>query len=230
MTPRYALARELANELAASQEFSSTSASDVRFFKHTKPIVFVTASQFCSAMGLNYYALIHGDLSDGMTIHDRMRDIYTVVYNDSADGRRILFTLAHEVGHIYMGHDDVDVEAEEIEANVFSTQLLLPDYSIVRIYSEYGTMNPKILCDIFGVSIDAARNRIAQLGKMVRVRVTDNDLRIWAHRENLIGKYFDLRQDYIAMKNATRPIDRAYRSYAITDYDGIWEAASRMII
>lgn len=189
----------------------------------------MTASQFCSVMGLNYYEMIHGDLADGMTIHDRKRDMYTVVYNETVDTGRLLFTLAHEVGHIYMEHDDKDVYAEEIEANAFSTQLLLPDYSVVRIYSDFGVMSQKILSDIFGVSMETAKNRLIQLGRMVRVRVTENDVRIWELRKDFIGRYFDMQREYDEMKDAARTVSPDYRLDALTEYERIWEAASRLV-
>lgn len=79
--------------------------------------------------------------NDGFTIyHNEMG--YLIFYNDANSPQRIRFTIAHELGHIFLGHPfqpaenclftSINREAEpnddplEIEANIFSRDLLAP--------------------------------------------------------------------------------------------------------
>lgn len=85
---------------------------------------------------------------------------------------RALFTLAHELGHLALGHElalNLEVglreehqiyEDSEWQANTFASELLMPE-DIIRLEELFF---PESLCDRFGVSFEAARVRLTKLG------------------------------------------------------------------
>lgn len=67
----------------------------------------------------------------GYAFFDRKNMEYVIYYDDVNAGKaRQRFSVAHEIGHIVLGHVDndmVDSEEAELEANYFAGYLLFPD-------------------------------------------------------------------------------------------------------
>ena len=61
----------------------------------------------------------------GFTAGLKSSNNYIIYYNDLKDETTIRFTLAHELGHILLGHKK-DGEKEKKEANCFARNLLCP--------------------------------------------------------------------------------------------------------
>ena len=95
---------------------------------------------------------------------------YTIAYNDFKPKRRILFTLMHEIGHIYLNHL-VDFENTEVhrgglsndenkvlenEANTFARNTLAPA-TFVELLNE---KSKKAISKYFGLSYLAAQTRL----------------------------------------------------------------------
>ena len=102
---------------------------DVLKLKYDKLIIFDTLSHYCSTTRATLDELTaHTDLRDGCTLNVLGPDgtLHIVLYNESTfnPGRRS-FTLAHEVGHIYLEHQN-DTHNNEAEANCFASTLLMP--------------------------------------------------------------------------------------------------------
>lgn len=72
------------------------------------------------------------------------------------------FTIAHELGHLYLGHR-TDGPAEEREANWFAGQLLMPDCVLREMRRLQGHLLPAEVESWFEVSYAAARTRLEQL-------------------------------------------------------------------
>lgn len=62
-------------------------------------------------------------------------DQWYIVYDDTVSTKRARFTIAHELGHIFLGHEsllsrntiyDKEKPAEETEADIFASRLLSP--------------------------------------------------------------------------------------------------------
>lgn len=66
---------------------------------------------------------------------------------------RIYFTVAHEIGHVILGHLEHS-ELAEFEANIFARCLIMP-YGIIRTFNE-DEFTPEHICEKFGVSLEAA--------------------------------------------------------------------------
>jgi len=66
---------------------------------------------------------------------------------------RVYFTIAHEIGHVVLGHLEHS-ELAEFEANVFARCLAMP-YGIIRTFDE-GEFTVENISERFGVSLEAA--------------------------------------------------------------------------
>jgi len=101
-------------------------------------------------------------------------DIFICAYNTAEPDYRRRFTIAHELGHVLLGHvskgkkakRDVNFNArgdwDEVDANAFAAELLMPEPHIrEKVKSE---TNISTLAAYFGVSPTAIRNRLKNLG------------------------------------------------------------------
>lgn len=69
----------------------------------------------------------YGD-ADAFTI--RGGEQYVVCYREGGNPARLNFTLAHELGHILLHHEE-DAAADEAEANCFAGHLLCPEPVVI---------------------------------------------------------------------------------------------------
>jgi Zn-dependent peptidase ImmA (M78 family) len=94
---------------------------------------------------------------DGMQVMDD--DISVIAYNQTKHVHRKRFTVAHELGHMMLGHTsmnfDLNFESnkpEEIEANQFAAELLMP---LEMLKVDILNSNPKELAKLYRVSEEA---------------------------------------------------------------------------
>ena len=108
---------------------------------------------------------------DGKCIYDPEMKLYIIIYNDSKPENRIRFTIAHEFGHIVLGHlcetknevgrdglPDTEYFEYENEANTFASNLLAPPILINADLGER-SFNLQYVRSLFIISDDCARNR-----------------------------------------------------------------------
>jgi len=97
----------------------------------------------------------------------------TIYVNQSDPVYRQSFTVAHELGHLVLGHKpneygvllrNTNIATNDIEkqANAFAAYLLMPDALIKDIMTKYKLDETRtdLLAGIFGVSTDAMRYRL----------------------------------------------------------------------
>ncbi len=87
---------------------------------------------------------------------------YIIIYNDSDDFFRIRWTIAHELGHYYLNHNfenQNEYDAQEIEANYFASQLLMP-IELLLLLDQYYYLEELVLEKYCRVSHEAAKNRL----------------------------------------------------------------------
>jgi len=108
---------------------------------------------------LSVYAWSFGDNTDGIQITHG--DTATIGYNEDQHRHRQRFTVAHEIGHLLMGHtngnspfDLSSKKPEEIEANQLAAELLMP-LSFLNKEIKNNNKNVDNLAQIFDVSKDA---------------------------------------------------------------------------
>lgn len=153
-----------ATRLLFKQDNLETLNIDVRELKFDKKIYFDSIQNYCSTVGVNandYY--IDDFLKDGCII--KRGNVNLVLYNfDIKNSGRLNWTLAHEVGHIYLGHTK-DGEKEEKEAHWFAAQLLMPELILRYIKNKIGSINIIDLLMCFNVTAEAAARRLNSISR-----------------------------------------------------------------
>lgn len=177
-----------ATKLLFNQNNLETLNIDVRELKYDKKIYFDSIQNYCSIVGIdinNFY--IDGFLKDGCTI--RWGDIFLILYNqDINNSGRLNWTLAHEIGHIYLGHTK-DGEIEEKEAHWFAAQLLMPEYAIRYIEQKLGSVFQLDLLFCFNVSKDAASNRLKSISKKYVRKLNHEEMTVLDRCKNYLDDF-----------------------------------------
>lgn len=129
-------------------------------------------------------------IKDGCCIIDKKRGINIVLYDAfNTNFERRNWSLAHEVGHIYMGHTK-NGKFEEIEAHYFASQLFMPEFTLFMIEKTYGSFDAYDIMEIFGVSYQAAQKRIDSYQRMKIINGNKSDTVIWERQKEKIELYF----------------------------------------
>ena len=112
----------------------------------------------------------HCDISDGFTV--RSGDRCYVFYNMEQPPGRVRFTIAHELGHVLLGHlgdgehtvynreSSSEDALEEHTANVFASRLLAP----ACVLHALGAVTPEQIAAVCDISMAAARFRAGRMG------------------------------------------------------------------
>ena len=96
---------------------------------------------------------------------------YIIFYNDEEKEYRVRFSIGHEFGHYVFKHkmnlrdDDSLYQKQEIEANCFAAQLLMPEQIIREVVHRGKIVNIDCLKKSFDVSNEAAEKRRQSLAK-----------------------------------------------------------------
>ncbi len=117
--------------------------------------------------------------NDGFTLRDSTGRLY-VYFNEQCSPQRIRFTLAHELGHIYLGHLDGVAgpirysprnreplelrDPTEREANIFASRLLAPACVLWRL----DVHTPEEIAQLCRVSMAAAQFRAERMALLYR--------------------------------------------------------------
>lgn len=137
------------------------------------------------------------DGDSGMTVCDN--NCFSIIYRDSESSRRCRFTIAHELGHIFLGHLMINTPAyrtfaiqndTESAANVFARDLLAP----ACVLHELKIIAAAEISDLCNISLAAATYR--------EQRMKELELRnVWYLHplEQKVKKQFD---DFIQSKKA----------------------------
>lgn len=178
MAADYAAAKAAAASLLLAQRLYSPRI-DVLKLRYRQRIVFDTFENYCANSKAALPQIFkYADMRDGCTVIKRGQGepVYIVLYNGSVThpGRRG-FTLAHEVGHIVLGHEN-DGPDREVEANTFAAALLLPPVWVweLLLCSDF-RLGVAELAYIFGVSEAAAQNRLRSFSRQTPPVFTDEE-------------------------------------------------------
>jgi hypothetical protein len=111
---------------------------------------------------------------DAITYFEAEQGFYVTIYNGNFSINRIRWTLAHEIGHIVLGHFEFDETALlrggldgkkysilEIEAHTFAAELLAPTF----IINNLGKLKADLIKKICIISDEAASKRAKTLSK-----------------------------------------------------------------
>ncbi len=164
--PNFNLAEKTATKLLLLQNNLSLRI-DVKSLEYNKNIIFDTFQNYSNLVGVSLLEFSeNGVLNDGCVVdigHTKL--ILYDAYNNNQE--RLNFTLAHEVGHIYLGHQK-DGPIEEVEANFFAAQLLMPEIAILELSKRLDTLDYFTLYMLFNVTMPAAQKRIDTISRKCR--------------------------------------------------------------
>jgi len=97
-------------------------------------------------------------IPEGLTLTNG--DVTLILYDDTIPSReRIVFTVAHELGHLYLGHTETSPRTER-EADAFAASFLMPEAVIRFLDCEKGApITPNEMTQYFSASLTACRRR-----------------------------------------------------------------------
>ena len=170
--------------------------------------------------------------ADAKTQHIRGRNDYLVVYDDRVKSfGRIRWTIAHEIGHIVLGHlvsfdatalcrgslTETEYKVLEREADCFAVNLLAPMTIMNRIPSVKTAYDYMKVCQL---SEEASKNcleelRLLKSGKRIPFPIKEEEMlyRLFFHFLNDINGVTDFHLDYDDLV-----INEKYEDYAECDY------------
>jgi len=138
---------------------------DVTALRLNKSIVIDSLQSFCIVTGMSAADVKEDkNFRDGFTIIKGIgtKVKYIVLFNEEQKNhRRRAFTIAHEIGHIYLGHKN-DSHENEIEANRFASELLMPNI-ILQEYVKQCSPSVNDICRVFNVSQITAQTRLREI-------------------------------------------------------------------
>jgi hypothetical protein len=174
--PYYDHAEQAATALLLRQRLYSLRVDPLRL-THDKPIRFDTFDHYCALTRMTMKELSASkDTVDGLTLSldGGGESCHIVLYHREMECRpRLRFTLAHELGHIYLCHRE-DGEREEREANRFAAALLIPRVLAALMQRQRGGfLSADELAAAFGTSRTVAELRLRSLRTPVEPSAAD---------------------------------------------------------
>lgn len=195
--PNFEKCTELATELLYNQNIKDRVLDIQRLNYGEKTILFDSIQNYAYVTHrplFDFYCTDKPILRDGCLLIVE-NNIYIVLYNAEINyWEHLNWTLAHEIGHIYLGHTE-DGPTEEIEAHFFAAQLFMPEYSIMMMSREHGLINADDLIEIFGVSTEAASRRISTMRKKCSFRASRIDKEIWKVQKERVDLYYQCKKN-----------------------------------
>lgn len=165
INPNYKNARKMASEILVLQDNLNFPIDVEKIKLDGKKIIFSSYENYAAKTGINV-----SDLSCNGVFKDAMIINYTdetkiILYNSNIESKgRILWSKAHELGHIVLKHKNQG-KVEEIEANTFASQLLLPQCLLKELINKNLGITTDYLITKFGLSKAAAESCMKLVGK-----------------------------------------------------------------
>lgn len=175
---------------------------------------------------------IDKESADAKTQHLRGQADYLVVYDDRVENyQRIRWTIAHEIGHIVLGHlisfdatalyrgslTEAEYKVLEREADTFAVNLLAPMTIINRLPSVQTKLDFMELCDLSGEASENCMEELKLLksGKKIPFPVKEEDI---LHRQffRFINEFYGT--EVSSLKYDDLEIDEAFDDYIDCDY------------
>lgn len=157
-------------------------ALDVRKFSLPIRVTFADFSDFCRRTGADRarFCSQGGKSAEGLSL--RFQGEYLILYDETIKNpRRILFTLAHELGHILLGHAEEKGETAEREAHCFAAALLAPTVALRYLATRDGPLCAERLTAVFPLSQEAAVHRLAMLERTPILPPSDSEITLLLH-------------------------------------------------
>lgn len=168
--PNFKKARNKASEILLLQDHISFPLDVEKIIIGNKKILFSSYKNYSLKTNISLNDLtINGVFNDAMVIN-YSKDTKIVLYNSEINSKgRILWSKAHELGHIVLEHEKQN-QKEEIEADTFASQLLLPQCLLKELIKSGVKVTINYLTKKFGLSTAAATSCI----RLVRNKLESN--------------------------------------------------------
>ncbi|MBO5853155.1 MAG: ImmA/IrrE family metallo-endopeptidase [Bacteroidales bacterium] len=203
VTPDFERCTALATELLYKQNIKDRILNIRNLDYGDKTIVFESVQNYARLVNRPISDFLSEDnqiLNDGCTLVPE-KGIYIILYNEQVGyWEHLNWTLAHEIGHIYLGHTE-DSPIAEVEAHFFAAQLFMPEYSIYMMRKEHGRVTMDDLIEIFGVSPEAAQKRIETMNKKGAFRASKIDREIWDIQKKRVDIYYECEKNKYQYRN-----------------------------
>lgn len=172
MKPDFDRAQDTATALLLQQDLY-TLRIDVRDFRLPSDIIIDSLQNFCEITGYPIADLNTQSVAGACTIKHGGKNL--ILYDDDiAYEPRKHWGIAHELGHVYLGHTD-DNRKAEIEAHFFAAQLVAPEIVLINMAKRQGHLYGFELPEHFNISCEAAEKRIACLNKKYSYSYGEDD-------------------------------------------------------
>lgn len=163
--PNYIKARNLASQILILQEEVSFPIDVEKIILPNKKIIFSSYENYAKLTNIEVEELsCNGEFKDSMVIHLPEKQELILYNSDINSLGRILWSKAHELGHIVLNHEKQG-ELEEIEAHTFASQLLLPQCLLKKLIQNGKIVTIEYLQLAFGLSEKAAQSCLRLVGK-----------------------------------------------------------------
>lgn len=146
------------------------------------------------------YSLVQPDrlteIESGTTCF--INDKFYIIYRDTESLQRCRFTIAHELGHIYLGHSlindklyrkfDITKPQIETEADIFASRLLAPACVLWGL----GVHTADEIASVCNISMTAAKiraERMEILYKRNKFLISPLERQVFANFSNFIKEY-----------------------------------------
>lgn len=202
--PRFSLATQRAYSLLAELDIGEFPVDPRKIIKHFPSWHLVGWLELQQNTDEEDPLHLDKEKAEAKTVKVRGNDDYLIVYDERVDNsQRIRWTLAHEIGHIVMGHL-VDFGATalnrrgltkdeygvlEVEAHWFASDLLAPKTIIRRFDFNDDEQGIALICDI---SKDAAERRLKEIKRTdFGYYSTENRILRNFHKHLFSGGFYD---------------------------------------
>lgn len=166
--------RQLSAKLLLAQNNLSP-VIDVRDMVLPKNIFILSFDEYSRITGYPVKELTHnGTYIDGYTIiADNMKIVLYSSKYDFLCPQRLRFSLAHEIGHIFLRHTEDDDKSEE-EANYFASQVVAHDAIVVSMLTGNWNVDLDFIRDQLGISWDTAILKLKYINRNKKLIVVLN--------------------------------------------------------
>lgn len=130
--PDYRSATNAAYDTLIKYREFSFPISPIRIIRQLDHVALHTYYDLIERRGFSRILFINFFVSSEHGFTAKHKNDYIIYYNEQKDTTTIRFTLAHELGHIILGHTR-DGYAENQEANCFARNLLCPIPAIIEM-------------------------------------------------------------------------------------------------
>ena len=112
-----------------------------------KKVKIYTYSQMAQKLDCSFSDFFHKYASSEHGFTVKYENNYLICFNEQKNEKTIRFTIAHEIGHIVLGHTEDNSVAKK-EADCFARNILCP----IQIADGFNVTTPKEYVDCFNIS------------------------------------------------------------------------------